>query len=165
MCIWRILYLLYPYGWDILLNTFNDNILGKWRGSGIWSTSKRSRNRQLVHSTGSFVCDRKVRSRYLIYSNFRKLFSTEKTCSTRCFQLIGFLSNSAMEVSKTFMVKRLMTSDLPGSWTQFRGDLWTAPAITQIIANSGSATSKHLDKVCFSTKSNSNQNKRGCQPN
>ncbi|VUZ40861.1 unnamed protein product [Hymenolepis diminuta] len=58
----------------------------------------------------------------------------------------GFLSNSAMEVSKTFMVKRLMTSDLPGSWTQFRGDLWTAPAITQIIANSGSATSKHLDK-------------------
>ncbi|KAM3172232.1 hypothetical protein ACTXT7_014967, partial [Hymenolepis weldensis] len=51
-----------------------------------------------------------------------------------------------MEISKTFMVKRLMTSDLPGSWTQFRGDLWTAPAITQIIANSGSATSKHLDK-------------------
>ncbi|VDO00069.1 unnamed protein product [Rodentolepis nana] len=58
----------------------------------------------------------------------------------------GFFSNPEMEVSKTYMVKRLMTSDLPGCWTQFRGDLWTAPAITQIIANSGSATSKHLDK-------------------
>ena len=56
-----------------------------------------------------------------------------------------------MEISKTFMVKRLMTSDLPGAWTQFKGDLWTAPTIAQIIANSGSATSKHLDKVSYLT--------------
>ncbi|CDS42665.1 myosin XV [Echinococcus multilocularis] len=58
----------------------------------------------------------------------------------------SFFVNPEMEVSKTFMVKRLMTSDLPGCWTQFKGDLWTAPMIAQIIASSGSATSKHLDK-------------------
>ncbi|KAL5965575.1 Unconventional myosin-XV [Taenia solium] len=58
----------------------------------------------------------------------------------------SFFVNPETEVSKTFMVKRLMTSDLPGCWTQFKGDLWTAPTIAQIIANSGSATSKHLDK-------------------
>ncbi len=55
--------------------------------------------------------------------------------------------NPEMEVSKTFMVKRLMTSDLPGCWTHFKGDLWTAPTIAQLIANSGSSTSKHMDKV------------------
>ncbi|EUB55542.1 Myosin-XV [Echinococcus granulosus] len=59
----------------------------------------------------------------------------------------SFFVNPEMEVSKTFMVKRLMTSDLPGCWTQFKGDLWTAPMIAQIIASSGSATSKHLDKI------------------
>lgn len=55
--------------------------------------------------------------------------------------------NPENEVSKTFVVKRLITSDLPGCWTTFKGDLWTAPTLSQIIANSGSATSKQIDKV------------------
>uniref|UniRef100_A0A5K3EUU6 Myosin motor domain-containing protein n=2 Tax=Mesocestoides corti TaxID=53468 RepID=A0A5K3EUU6_MESCO len=57
-----------------------------------------------------------------------------------------FFVNPEMEISKTFMVKRLMTSDLPGCWTRFKGDLWTAPTIAQLIASSGSASSKRLDK-------------------
>ncbi|KAL7065008.1 hypothetical protein AAHC03_05159 [Spirometra sp. Aus1] len=55
------------------------------------------------------------------------------------------LRNPEMEVTKTFMVQRRLTSDLPGCWTTYKGDSFSVPTIQLLIANSGSSTSAHLD--------------------
>ncbi|VDL98603.1 unnamed protein product [Schistocephalus solidus] len=57
------------------------------------------------------------------------------------------LNDPEMEVTKTFMVQRRLTSDLPGCWTTYKGDSFSVPTIQQVIANSGSSTSAHLDTV------------------
>ncbi|VDK79356.1 unnamed protein product [Dibothriocephalus latus] len=60
---------------------------------------------------------------------------------------IELFKDPEMEVTKTFMVQRRLASDLPGCWTTYKGDSFSVPTIQQVIANSGSSTSAHLDKI------------------